>query len=198
MKRSKLRLLQIGVIAFLMAFFAKPKPAYGIFGEDIPFLIQLIAHAIHQISQLQSIIGNGKEMVGLLNEMNDGVKQVLLLGETAHAPLPPQTLSEARQIDGAMRRASAMYGVLPGDSPFYARSQYQSGVEGLHLSQDAFDYATFLDRQGGQVKSAAVGSSMATATRLTAESLGVLLHAVSHQSRLQAKQLEIQSTQNIE
>ncbi len=137
-------------------------------------------------------------MVGLLNEMNDGVKQVLLLGETAHAPLPPQTLSEARQIDGATRRASAMYGVLPGDSPFYARSQYQSGVEGLHLSQDAFDYATFLDRQGGQVKSAAVGSSMATATRLTAESLGVLLHAVSHQSRLQAKQLEIQSTQNIE
>ena len=66
------------------------------------------------------------------------------------------------------------------------------------MSEDAFQYSSFLDDKGTSVKEAAVVSSQATATRLSAETLGVLVHAVSHENRLQAKQLEIQSTNRIE
>ena len=144
------------------------------------------------------MIGTGRETLGVLEEMNRGVKDVLRLADTAHVALPPQVYSDAAQIDSATRKASSLYGGPTDRTPLYARTQYQSGVEGLFLSQDAFQYSNQLDRQGNQIKNAAVVSNQATATRLTAETLGVLLHAVNHQNRLQAKGLEIQSTHHIE
>ncbi|MGK5083419.1 hypothetical protein WDW37_08930 [Bdellovibrionota bacterium FG-1] len=188
----------IGAITFLIVSLSVPKRAYCLFGEEIPFLIQIITQAIQQVQELQSIIGTGRETLGVLEEMNRGVRDVLRLADTAHLTLPSQVYSDAAQIDSATRKAGLLYGGLSDHSPLYARTHYQSGVEGLFLSEDAFQYSTQLDRQGNQIKNAAVVSNQATATRLTAETLGVILHAVNHQSRLEAKQLEIQSTRHIE
>ena len=67
-----------------------------------------------------------------------------------------------------------MYGEINEHSPKATQNNYRTGVEGLFLSQDAFDYANFLDEKGNKVKSAALVASQASATRLTAETLGVL------------------------
>ena len=184
--KKRLYWFSIGAIVFLVTSLT-PKSAFCTFGEDIPFLIQIIAQAIHQVQELNTIIGNGRETLGVLQEMNRGVKDVLRLADSAHVPLPHQVLSEALEINRATEKAGELYGGLRAQSPLYARTQYRSGVEGLSLSQDAFEYSSKLDRQGNQIKNAAVVSNQATATRLTAETLGVLLHAVNHQSRLEAK-----------
>jgi hypothetical protein len=60
------------------------------------------------------------------------------------------------------------------------------------------DYSSFLDKQGSQVKAASIVASQATATRLSAQTLGVLVHAVSHTNRIEAKQLELNSTKRME
>lgn len=190
--------ISIGAITYFLAVIGYSKRAYCLFGEEIPFLIQLITHAIHEVHELQTIVGNGRETIGLLQEMNRGVKDVLKLAETAHVTLPPQVYADARQIATATQKVASLYGRVSENAPLYTRTQYRSGVEGLFMSEDAFQYTSDLDLKGTQIKRAAVTSSQATATRLSAESLGVILHAVNHQSRLEAKQLEIQSTHRIE
>ena len=175
-----------------------PKRAFCTFGEDIPFLIQIITQSIHEVQELQSIIGTSRETLGVLEEMNRGVKDVLRLADTAHVPLGRQVYSDAADIDSASRKSSSLYGEPRDRAPLYARTHYRSGVEGLSLSEDTFTYTSGMDAKASQVKSAAVVANQATATRLTAETLGVILHAVNHQNRLQAKTLEFQSTDRIE
>ena len=197
-KRRFIKWISIAGIVFFSTLLIQTRDGYCLFGEDIPFLIQIITQAIAQVKELQSIIGSAQETASVLEEMNRGVKDVLVLANTAHVPLPPQVYENAKQIDAATQLASSLYGNVSDHAPAYTRTQYQSGVEGLFLSEDALSYSSFLDDQGTSVKNAATAANQATATRLSAETLGVLLHAVSHENRLQAKQLEIQSTNRIE
>jgi hypothetical protein len=200
MRRKFVRWLSIGAIVISGSLIVKTRPAEALFGfgEDIPFLIQLIGHAVTQIHELSSIIGSTEETASVLDEMNRGIKEVLHLAETAHVPLPPQVYEQAKRIDQAAEAAHRIYGSLPGTAPKYAQDEYQSGIEGLFLSQDAFDYAKFLDDQGRKIKGSAVAANEAAATKLTAESMGVLLQGVDQTNRLQAKGLEINSTHEIQ
>ena len=188
----------ISTLAFTTALtFQVERSRADLFGGDVAVLVQILAEAISQVEELQSIIGKSQETVSILEEMNQGVKEVLRLAETSHIKLPSRTYEMARNIDEATRVAEQTYGALPSTAPRFIRNDNQTGVEGLFLSEDAFDYSDFLDDRGREIKANAVVASQATATRLTAESIGVLLHAVSHTNRLEAKSLEITSTSKI-
>ena len=174
------------------------KKAEAAFGAEIPILINILTQAITQVRNLQLLIGTTRDTVSILQEMNRGVKEVLRLARTAHVPLPRQVYDMADTIDTATREAENVYGALPGSAPLYTRTTYQSGTEGLFMSQDAFEYSTALDTAGERIKESSIIASQAAATRLTAESMGVPIHAVSHGNRLSAKNLEMASTARIE
>jgi hypothetical protein len=188
------------ILIFLFALYTmKTPPAEADFwGGDLPLLAQILAKSIEQIRELQEIIGSAQNTVSILEDMNRGVKEVLKLADTAHIQLPKQVYEDAKSIDSAFSTAERLYGMVSKNAPIFQKTHHQSGVEGLFISQDAFEYSTFLDKNGESVKRSAVVANQATATRLTAETLGVLLHAVSHTNRILAKDLEISSTSRLE
>ena len=186
-----------GVVLLISASLPFRAARADIFGGDVAVLVQILVQAIDQVYKLQQIIGKAQQTVSILEDMNRGVKEVLRLAETAHIPLPPGVYAKAKTIDQAVWEARRVYGGIAQNAPVAMHTQYRSGTEGLSLSQDAFDYSTFLDDQGERVKRAAVLANQATATRLTAETLGVLLHSMSHSNRLQAKSLEMSSSDRI-
>lgn len=198
MKKLKLIWISITAVVFAEVAISPMKIAHASWGAEIPFLIKILAESIQQVKALQAIIGTTRETVSILEEMNRGVKEVLRLAHTAHIPLPKQVYDTAKTIDDATKDARNLYGKLPDHAPVHMKAHYQSGVEGLFLSQDAFEYSKFLDDKGEHIKSSAITASQSSATRLTAESLGVLLHAVSHSNRIQAKSLEVLATKRIE
>lgn len=198
MRRKAVTWISIAGIAFFGTLLIRTNEAKALFGEDIPFLIQIITQSIQEVSSLMQIIGTTRETVSILEEMNRGVKDVLHLADTAHVTLPPQVYAQAKQIDQATDQAESIYGTLPNTSPRYAQTQYRSGVEGLFISQDAFDYSNFLDDQGRKIKDSAIVASPSAASRLTAESMGVLLQDVNQTNRIQAKSLEMSSMARIE
>jgi hypothetical protein len=197
-KKKLLSWFSIGTIVICGAFLINGRNAEATFGEDIPFLIQIITQTIQEIQELTSIVNAAQNTASVLQEINQGVKEVLRMADTAHVPLPPQVYEQARQISQAAQLAQELYGATSGSSPKYTQYGYQSGVEGLFISQDAFDYSTFLDQQGQKIKSSAVDANEAAATKLTAESMGVLIQGVDQTNRLQAKSLEISSATHIE
>jgi hypothetical protein len=168
------------------------------FGGDIPLLIQIVAESIQEAEELSQIISGTKQTIGILQDMNEGVKEVLRLADTAHIPLPPQVYQQADTIAQAAALAQNIYGNPSSDSPLSTRTHFQSGTEGLFLSQDAFDYSQFLDQTAENVKQSSVNANQAAATRLSAETLGVVVEAISHSNRLQAKSLEISATDRLE
>ncbi len=196
----KLRFFWVSIAAVISAelLLAPVKLVHASFGAEIPFLIKIIAEAIQQVKSLQMIIGTTRETVGILNDMNRGVREVLRLAETAHVPIPRQIYESARTLEEATREAQRIYGPLSQGGPAQTQRHFQAGTEGLYLSHDAFEYSTFLDVNGERIKSSAITASQGSATRLTAESMGVLIHAVSHANRIQAKSLEIQATNRLE
>lgn len=199
MKRKIIAWFSIGAVVIAGVLSVPVREASAdIWGGDVAVLVNILAQAIKQLTALQSIIGTTRQTVSILEEMNRGVKEVLRLAQTAHVPLPKQVYEQASQIDQALDTARRMYGSLSGSAPPFQRAHYQSGIEGLFLSQDAFDYSTFLDKTGEKVKTSAVVASQASATRLTAETLGVVIHAISQSNRIQAKSLEISSTDRLE
>lgn len=197
MKKKVITWICIASIAFLATQSYRAKEARAGWGTEIPFLIKIIAETIRQVQALHAIIVTTRQTVGLLEEMNRGVKEVLRLAQTAHIPLPKQVFEAAKNIDDATNEAKRLYGKLPDGSPIHTRAHFRSGTESLFLSQDAFEYSKFLDGTGERIKSSAIVANQASATRLTAESLGVLLHAVSHSNRIQAKNLEISATNHL-
>lgn len=199
MKRTLIRWISIVAVVIASTVLALQRPARAdLFGGDVVVLTQILAQVINQVRQLQEVIGRARETVSILDEMNRGVKEVLRLAETAHVPLPRGVYDQAKAIDQATVEARKLYGTVGDKAPSYTKTQYQSGVESLFLSQDAFEFSRFLDTQGSQITSSSLVASQATATRLTAQSLGVLLHAISHTNRIEAKQLELSSSKQIE
>ena len=185
-------------LAYLTSVLTPKRANADIFGADVAVLSQILIQAIDEVYKLQQLVGKTEQTVNILEDMNRGVKEVLRLSQTAHVPLPPGVYAQAKTIAQAALEARQVYGGLGDKSPTYAKTHYQSGTEGLSLSQDAFDYSTFLDDQGEKIKSSAVLANQASATRLTAETLGVVLHAVNHSSRIQAKNLEMTSSSRLE
>jgi hypothetical protein len=197
--KYKIAWISIAAVAFGSSLFLPLKRAQAdMWGGDIPLLIQIVVKAVEQIEELQQIISTTRQTVSVLEDMNQGVKEVLRLANTAHIPLPPQVYQQADTIAQAADMARTIYGDPPNDSPISTRTHFQSGTEGLFLSQDAFDYSTFLDQTGENVKASSLGANQAAATRLTAETLGVVVEAISHSNRLQAKSLEISATDRLE
>ena len=189
----------IGSIIISLFFLTPHKKARAdLFGGDVAVLTQILVQAINTVTQLRNVLQASRETVGILDEMNRGVKEVLRLAKTAHIPLPPQVYEKAKQLDEAVNTARQFYGVIPERAHAKEKVQYQSGVEALFLSQDAFEYSTFLDNTGESVKSSAIVANQSSATRLTAETLGVVLQAISHSNRIQAKSLEIEATERVE
>ena len=196
---GKIAWISIAAIGFCLGLLFPVRNAHAdLFGGDLPLLTELIVKAIEQIEELNQIISTSRQTTEILQEMNNGVKEVLRLADTAHIPLPPQVYQQANTIAHASALASMIYGNAPLNGPISTRDHFQSGQEGLFLSQDAFEYSNFLDQTGELVKASAVVANQSAATRLTAETLGVVVEAVSHSNRLEAKSLEISSTDRLE
>jgi Zn-dependent protease with chaperone function len=186
-----------GIIFGSVAYYPRQAKA-DIWGGDVAVLMQILVQTVQQLAALRNIIVTTQQTVSILEDINRGVKEVLRLADTAHIALPPQVYDQAKKLEEATRTAGQIYGPLSDRSPITQKVHYQSGIEGLFLSQDAFEYSTFLDKIGENVKRSAVVATQSSATRLTAETLGVVLHAISHSNRLQAKSLEISASNRLE
>ena len=71
----------------------------------------------------------------------------------------------------------------------------QSVAEAIHLHNEAFRYAATVDPEAERIKDYARFVSPAGAQRLTAQSLGVLIHIMNQVLRTNAAMLKLQSEQ---
>lgn len=194
MKKGRWR-EKIVLFLFVLSSTAIPTPAKAdFFGGDLPLLASILAQAIQQLAQLRQIMGAGRDTLGLMRDVNEGIREAMGIMRTMNRTLNPGVLSQYQTPDQMLRAIQELYGSIPRTPEARIQSLTdQSVAEAVTLHNQAFQYADQVDPEAERIKDYSRGTSPAGSARLTAQSLGVLIHVTNQVLRTNAAMLKIMS-----
>ena len=177
--------------AVLMA--AAPARA-DLFGGDVAVLIKILANAIQQLTQLRQIVGVGQDTLGLMRDINRGINEALGVIRTVAPYVDPKLFKELKKIEDVLEKIQELYGpVLDSVDAHAQRNTDEAVAEAISLNNEIYDYTKEIDKIGEEIKRYSHQVSPGGAQKLTAESLGVMLHVLNQQLRAQATGLKLQA-----
>lgn len=185
------------ILAFIIALaiaLPAPKARADMFGGDLAFLAQILQQAILQLAELKSILQSGNDTLGLLQDINRGINDSLRMAETLGVRIDPGIYRDLRQVDSAVRAVEQIYGKTV-DSPLATvqRNTDQTAAEAISFNNELNEYTRKVDLIGEEIKSYSHSVSPGGAAKLTAQSLGVLIHVMNQQIRATGQGLKLQA-----
>ncbi|MBL7555112.1 MAG: hypothetical protein JNM24_04755 [Bdellovibrionaceae bacterium] len=166
----------------------------SIFGEETAVLLQILANAVTQLAQLRSILKEGQDSLNLMRDINRGINDSLAMAETLGIHLDPRLYGELKKYQDIMGKIESVYGAVV-DSPLaeVQRNSDQAVVEAVSFNNTVYEYTEKLDQIGEEIKKYSHEVSPGGAAKLTAQSLGVMIHVMNQQLRAQATGLKLQA-----
>jgi len=171
------------VVTVFGIVFSYPQPGRcDMWGADIPILLEILAQSIQQLIQLKAMLQNSGDTLDLLQDVNRGINDSLYLAQTLGLRIDPGIYKDLRTVDQAMKSIESIYGVVV-DSKLapVQRNTDQTISEAISFNNDLNDYAFRHSVSPGG------------AAKLTAESLGVMIHVLNQQMRAQGQGLKLQA-----
>lgn len=165
-----------------------------LFGGDVAVLVQILAQAIQQLAQLKAILQNGSDTLGLLRDINRGINDSLSLIRTISPYVSPGVYGDLKKVEDVLRKFSDIYGIVVDSPDAKAQSSVdQSVAEAVALNGAIYDYTKQIDQIGEDIKSFSHSVSPGGAQKLTAQSLGVVIHVLTQSLRAQGTLLKLQA-----
>lgn len=170
------------------------KSKASIFGEETAVLLQILSNAITQLAQLRMILQESQDSLNLMRDINRGINDSLALAQTLGINLGPRLYAELKKYQDIMGKVESVYGVVV-DSPLaeVQKNSDQAVVEAVSLNNSLYEYTEKLDLIGEEIKRYSHEVSPGGAAKLTAQSLGVMIHVMNQQLRAQATGLKLQA-----
>lgn len=165
-----------------------------LFGGDVAVLTQILAQAIKQLYELQQIVQSGRDSLNLLRDINRGINDSLRLVDSLGPYIDPGLYKELKKIEQLVKHLQGAYGVVV-DSPDRVPQEDTDRVvaEAISVNNTLYEYAKELDKVGERIKLYSHEVSPGGAQKLTAQSLGVMVHVMNQQLRATATGLKIQA-----
>src|ERR1700737_2593709 len=108
------------------------------FGGDIPLLIQIATNTLQQLAQLRSILSTSHDTLGLLRDVNEGIRQAMDMIQTMNRTIHPGVLSGYKTPEEVLRAIEELYGAIPKTSHAKIESMTdQSVAEAVALHNQA-------------------------------------------------------------
>jgi hypothetical protein len=162
------------------------------FGGDVVILTQILAQAIQTVIQLRSILQSGNDSLGLLRDVNAGIKSGLDLIHIINPKFNPGIYGNLRDADSVLNAVQRLYGVVPkGMDQELMQSQDQSVAEVISMNRNLYDYADQVDQERERIMLHAQEVSPQGAGRLQGQALGVLIGVMTQLLRTQSQMLKI-------
>lgn len=165
-----------------------------LFGGDVAVLTQILVQAIKQLYELQRIVQTGQDSLNLMRDINRGINDSLSLVESLGPYIDPGLYKELKKIEQLVKHLQGAYGVVV-DSPDRVPQEDTDRVvaEAISANNALYDYAKELDQVGERIKVFSHQVSPGGAQKLTAQSLGVMVHIMNQQLRATATGLKVQA-----
>ncbi len=182
------------LITSVSLVFAPLKSRADLFGGDVAVLTQILLQAIKQLYELQRIVQTGQDTLYLMRDINRGINDSMKLVESLGPYIDPGLYKELKKFDDLLKHLEGTYGVVV-DSPDRQPQEETDRVvsEGISLNNSLYDYAKELDQVGERIKTYSHEVSPGGAQKLTAQSLGVMIHILNQNLRATATGLKIQA-----
>lgn len=189
------RLKRILVFFAILLSLSYPRPVRAdLWGGDIPLLIQIVANTLQQLAQLRAILGNAQDSLALMRDINRGINDALNVARTISGDRSAGVFENWKTVDEALRQIQDIYGiVVPSPNSRIEQTTDQSVAEAVKLNNSVYDYTKQIDELGEQIKSYSHAVSPGGAQKLTAQTLGVMLHVMNQSLRTQATGLKLQA-----
>jgi len=170
-----------------------PRPSKAdLFGGDVAVLVQILANALKQLYELQQIVQTGQNTLYLLRDINNGINDSLRLIKSLPERPDAGIYGDLSQLREILTRMGEAYGVIV-DSPDKKayESTDQTIAEAIRMNTELYEYAAQLDAIGEEVKTYSHQVSPGGAAKLTAQTLGVMIHVMNQQLRAQGTSMKL-------
>lgn len=166
----------------------------SLFGEETVVLAQILANALQQLAQLKQILDTGKSNLDLIREINRGINDSMNLVRTVYPNIDPGIYKDWQSVQDAVNKLETIYGVAdPSLNQRVYRDTDQNVAEAVQLNNSIYQYTQQIDEIGEAIKQASHDVSPGGAQKLTAQTLGVMLHVMNQNLRAQATGLKLQA-----
>ncbi len=192
--KTRLKSKVAAVILSLSLVLMAPQARADFWGGDLVFLAQILAQAIEQVAQLQSILGNGKDSLNFMRDINQGLRDAMQLMNTMNRTLKPGNLSNLNNVNDLIRELEGIYGRIPMTAEAKLHSTHDLTVaESVQLHNDAFRYADEVDPEAERIKNYAQSASPQGAAKAGLQAQGIQIHVLNQILRTNAALLKVQS-----
>ena len=186
---------QLCVYVVFFSFLIPPSQSRAdLFGGDVVVLAQILSNAIQQLMQLRQILSTGQNNLDLLREINRGINDSLQVIRTINPNQDPGLYKNWDNVQTALNAVEELYGgVIPSEYAQSQRDADQSVAETVTLNNSIYNYAKDVDDLGERIKEYSHQVSPGGAQKLTAQSMGIMLHVMTTQLRAQSTGLKLQA-----
>jgi hypothetical protein len=178
----------------LLMIVAIPTARADLFGGDVAVLTQILAQNVKQLLELQRILGSARENLSLLRDINRGINDSLQMIRTISPYVDAGTFGELKKVEDVLRKFQAIYGTVVESPDAPAQRSVDAAIaEAVTMNSTIHDYTAEIDKVGEEIKSFSHAVSPGGAAKLTAESLGVMLHVLNQQLRATGALLKLEA-----
>ena len=185
---------KIVTFAIVLSLTVPIKAKADFWGGDLIYLAQILANSLKQLIELKNLVDTGHDQLDLLREINRGVNDSLKLARTVNPNIDSGLYKDWQNVDDAIVKLQAIYGIVT-DSPdarIY-RDTDEQVAEAVTLNNGIYNYTANIDELGEVIKDFSHDVSPSGAQKLTAQTLGVMLHVMNQSLRTQATGLKLQA-----
>ncbi|MDR3608455.1 MAG: hypothetical protein P4M08_13890 [Oligoflexia bacterium] len=157
-------------------------------------LSQILLNDIQQLVQLKAILQNGGDTLGLLQSINQGINDSLMMAQSLGIHVDPGLYGQVASVSQGSALVTGLFGPVV-DSPLapVQRNTDQAVAESMAFNHDLYAYTDQLDTVGETIKTDSHAVSPGGAAKLTAESIGILIHVMNEQMRATGQGLKLQT-----
>lgn len=186
------KLTKFFVVGFMCVSLSVPKPASAFsFGADVAVLTQILANAIQQLVQLRQILSTGSDTLGLMRDINRGIRDGLKALQMIHPRFNPGIYGNLETADQVIKIIDELYGSIPQTAEMrLQQAQDQSASESIAMNGTLFRFADQVDEESKKIFNHSQSVSPQGAAKLTAQSLAVLIGVTTQVLRTNSMMLK--------
>ncbi len=166
----------------------------SIFGEETIVLTQILAETIQELLQIKALLSSNQDSLGIMQEMSRGINDSLAIYKSLSPNGQAGIYSDWKNPQSVFQNLQSIYGIVsPSPDAKVQHDTDQQVAEAVTLNNSIYEYTSQIDQIGEDIKNASNDASPGRAEKITAQSLGVMLHVLDQQLRTQATALKLQA-----
>lgn len=183
------KFLLVGLLSLCVVV---PKPAKAdLFGGDVAVLVQILANAIQQLAQLREILSTGSDTLGLLRDINRGIRDGLAVIQMVNPRFNPGIYGSLETADRVLGIINDLYGRIPETTEArLQQAQDQSASESIAMNGPLFRFADEADEESRRIFAHSQNVSPQGAAKLTAQSIAILIGVTTQVLRTNSMMLK--------